>query len=240
MKAVVPAAGAGTRLRPLTSEKPKPLVEVAGEPMLSHCLRTLGQLAVEETVVVVGYRGDQIRERFGDEAEGIALRYVEQPERRGLADAVARAEPHVADQFVVLNGDNVLRADLSGVLARADDPAVDGVLVVESVSAAEARETGVVETAGGEGAREVRGVVEKPENPPSRLVQTGLFVLPAATFDACRAIEPSARGEYELADAITWLLARGHRFEAVPLDGWRVNVNRPADVARAERRLRDE
>jgi glucose-1-phosphate thymidylyltransferase len=241
MKAVIPAAGEGTRLRPLTDEKPKPLVEVGGEPILAHCLRTLRQIEVTEAIVVVGDRGDLIRERFGDEFEGIDLRYVEQAERLGLAHAIAQAEPRVEGQFVVLNGDNVLRADLSGVLARARDPAVDGVLVVEEVSEGEAHETGVVETAeGSEGSREVRGVVEKPDDPPSRLVQTGLFVLPAATFDACRAIEPSARGEYELADAVGWLLDRGRRFEAVGLDGWRVNVNRPADVDRAERRLRGE
>ncbi len=251
MKAVVPAAGKGTRLRPLTEDRPKPLVEVAGEPILAHCLRTLRQLGVEEAVVVVGYRGEEIREAFGDgfeaddEGDGMGLRYVEQPEPLGLADAISRAEPHVHDDFVVLNGDNVMCADFDGVLARARDPSVDGVLVVEEVLEEAARETGVVETVGGaetvaEGeTREVRGVVEKPEEPPSRLAQTGLFALPAATFEACRAVEPSARGEYELADAVERLLARGHRFEAVGLDGWRVNVNRPGDVARAERRLQD-
>lgn len=262
MKAVVPAAGEGTRLRPLTETKPKPLVEVGGEPILAHCFRTLQRMGVEEAIVVVGYRGDQVRERFGDRfgggaeggddaedegGDGLRLRYVEQAERLGLAHAVAQAAPHVVGDFVVLNGDNVMWIDADPVLARARDPGVDGVLVVEEATVEEARETGVVETrgdgtddstAGGDAvAGEVAGVVEKPDDPQSRLVQTGLFALPAAAMDACRSVEPSARGEHELADAIERLLAEGYRFEAVRLPGWRVNVNRPGDVDEAERRL---
>jgi glucose-1-phosphate thymidylyltransferase len=237
MIGVVPAAGEGTRLRPLTEDKPKGLVEVAGEPLLAHVFETLAASDVEEIVVVVGYEGDEIRDRFGDSAAGVPLSYVEQREQLGLGHAVLQAESSVDGPFAVLNGDNVVAGDLSEPMARQREPGVDAVVAVEEVDPATARETGVVSVDDGgddavEGQR-VTGIEEKPTDPPSTLATTGAYVLPAEILDALGLLRPSERGEYELADSLGVLIRAGARVEATPLDAERVNVNTPEDVARA-------
>ena len=232
MRGLVPAAGRGTRLRPLTDDRPKALVEVGGRPLLEHVLETLVP-HVEGFVVVVGYRGEQIRDAFGDAYDGRPIDYVEQPEPRGLADAVRRAEPLLEGSFLQLNGDNVLRGNVGEVLDRHRERGADATLLVEAVSESRARRGGVVELADGA----VTDLVEKPNDPPSRLATTGCFALSPRVFEGCRAIDPSPRGEYELTDAVRWLLEHGGTVETVRLDGWRVNVNTPEDVDRAAGRL---
>lgn len=234
MQSVVPAAGRGSRLGALTADRPKPLVPVAGKPLVEHALDALSLPSVDEYVVVVGYRGDQIREAVGDRYAGRPVTYVEQPDPRGLADALLCAEPAVEGPFLHCNADNVFAADLSRLAARRTETDADAVLLTERVSEAEARETGVLVREGG-----TLRVVEKPEHPPSREVQTGAFAFSPAVFDACRALSPSERGEYELSDAVS-RLAREGRVETLELrpGEWRVNVNTTDDIANAARRLR--
>lgn len=232
MQSVVPAAGRGSRLRPLTDDRPKALVDVAGRPLLSYVLEALDP-HVSEHVVVIGYRGEQVRERFGDAHQGTPIAYVEQPNRRGLADAVRQAEPVVDGRFVQLNGDNVLRGRVGRVLDRHAETGADATLLVDRVSRERAARGGVLEIEDGD----VVGIVEKPDEPPSRLATTGCFAFSERLFEACRAIDTSDRGEYELSDAVGWLLENGGRVETVRLEGWRVNVNTAADIERAAARL---
>lgn len=249
VQAVVPAAGEGTRMRPLTADRPKGLVKVAGDPLLAHVLDTLRPV-VEECVVVVGYRGDQIVERFGHSYEGLELTYVHQSERRGLADALLQAEPHIDGSFISLNGDNILRADLGGLLARHRETGADATVFLERVSRERAREGAVLELTAETDADDVEnranrtpeqaavtGVVEKPEEPPSRYIPRGCYMFSSAIFDACRLVAPGSTGERELTDAVDLLLAAGRRFETVPLDGWCHNLNTPADRDRVTRQL---
>jgi glucose-1-phosphate thymidylyltransferase len=233
MKAVVPAAGEGTRMRPLTADRPKGLVEVGGRPLLAHVFEALGQLNPDELVVVVGYRGDAIRDHFGAQFDGIPLRYVTQPERNGLADALLQAAPHVGDEFVVLNGDNVARANLGDVVERHRRTDADVTALVEQVSCERAREGAVFERDDDR----ITGIVEKPADPPSRLVPRSFYAFSPVIFHACRLVTPGRTGERELTDAIDLLLAAGRRLETVSLDGWCVNVNTPADCERVARKL---
>lgn len=245
VQAVVPAAGEGTRMRPLTRDRPKALVEVAGQPLLAHVLDTLRPVATD-CVVVIGYRGDQIRDRFGETYRGVSLTYVQQPERRGLADALLRAAPHVDGEFVSLNGDNVLRADLEGLVDHHRTTGADVTALVERVPRERAGQGAVFELAGGDGGaggagthdrQRISGVVEKPDSPPSRLVPRGCYALSPAVFHACRLVRPGSTGERELTDALDLLLAASRRLETVPLDGWCVNVNTPADRERVTEHL---
>jgi glucose-1-phosphate thymidylyltransferase len=235
MQAVVPAAGEGTRLRPLTAEQPKGLVDVAGKPLLSHVFETLNALDVCEIVVVVGYRGDDIRDYYGGSFEDTPLSYARQAERRGLGHAVLQAEPHVDGDFVVLNGDNVCRANTDEILARHRERDADATLLVEEVSAARASEGGVIEYGDGE----VTGLVEKPDDPPSTTIPRGFFVLSEAVFPACRLLAPGHTSEVELTEAIDLLVQAGRRVETVPLSGWCVNVNTDADRESVAARLSD-
>jgi glucose-1-phosphate thymidylyltransferase len=270
MHGVVLAAGEGTRLRPRTATRPKGLVEVGGTPILTRCLETLVDLGVGSLVVVVGYRADDIVSYYGDRFEGVPVTYAHQSERKGLAHALATAEPHVSDgttddeagdgrdeettdddeagdgrddeaddaeisgDLVVMNGDNVCDANLSDVVARHAETGADATLLVDDVSPERASRTGVIEF---DDDGRVAGLVEKPDDPPSTTTPRGFYAFSPRIFAACRAVEPSATGEYELTAAVDWLRSNGGRVETVALDGWCVNVNTEGDRERAERRL---
>jgi glucose-1-phosphate thymidylyltransferase len=234
MQGAVPAAGEGTRLRPLTADKPEGMVEVAGQPLLTHVFETLLDAGVEELVVVVGYEMDSIISHYGDEFRGVPVTYAHQREQLGLAHAVLQAEPHVNGQFVVLNGDNVFQDGIRAAFEQAAEPGIDAALLVEEVTPEAARETGVVEVDEGQ----VTGLIEKPDEPPSRLATTGCYILPKEVFAAARLLRPSTHGECELTDAVGVLVRAGTTVEAVRYDGQRCNVNTPADVERAERFLK--
>lgn len=233
MQAVVPAAGEGTRLRPLTAEKPKGLVEIAGKPLLTHVFGALTALDVEEFVVIVGYRGEAVRDHYGGSFEGTPITYVRQGERRGLAHALLQAEPHVDGDFVVLNGDNVVRANLGAAVDRHCATGSDVTTLVEDVSPERATEGAVFERE----SDDIVGIVEKPDDPPSALIPRGFYVFSELIFPACRLVTPGPTGEYELTDAVDLLLAAGRHLETLPLEGWCHNVNTAADIAVAERKL---
>jgi glucose-1-phosphate thymidylyltransferase len=180
---------------------------------------------------------NSIVSHYGDEFRGVPVTYAHQREQQGLAHAVAQAESHIDGRFVVLNGDNVFAAaeGVETAVERAREPGVDAAVLVEEVTAEAARETGVVEVEEGR----VTGLVEKPDEPPSRLVTTGCYVLPAEVFEACRLLRPSERGEYELSDAVGVLVRAGATVEPVRYDGRRCNVNAPEDVERATELLEE-
>jgi glucose-1-phosphate thymidylyltransferase len=234
MDGVVLAAGEGTRMRPLTADRPKALVEVAGQPLLSHAFESLLSVGVDRAVVVVGYRSEAIVDRYGDIYRGLALEYVQQREQLGTAHALERAIPAVSAPFVVCNGDNVCRANLGAVLDRHRGTDAAATLLVESVSREQARKTGVVDT---DAEGRPTGFVEKPDDPPSTLVTRGFSVFGSEIGPELARLSPSERGEYELPDAVDGLLDRGHRVELVPLEGWCHNVNEPADCDRVAQLL---
>jgi glucose-1-phosphate thymidylyltransferase len=232
MQAVVTAAGEGTRMRPLTADRPKGLVEVAGRPLLAYVFESLVALDVAEIVVVVGYRGDRIRDRFGDAFEGVPLTCVEQPERRGLAHAVALAAPAIDGPFLLHNGDNVCDANLDALVERHRESGAVATALVESVSRDRAAEAGVFDLEDGD----VVGVAEKPVDPPSTTVPRGVWALDERVTRACALVRPGHTGEREFSDAVDLCLYAGWDVATVPLEGWCVNVNTPEDIARVEER----
>jgi len=233
MQAIVPAAGEGTRLRPLTADTPKGLVEVAGKPILTHCFESLRRAGVDEIIVVVGYRGDDVVDHYGERFRDVSLTYVRQAERLGLGHAVLTAETAVDGDVVVWNGDNVGEVNLSALVTRHRETDAAATLLVEAVSPERANEGAVFVLADGEPV----GVVEKPAEPPSTLIPRGVFAFSPRVFDALRRVSPSERGEYELADAVDLLIDADAHVESVALEGWLSNVNTVADVQEASRRL---
>lgn len=234
MKAVVLAAGKGTRLRPLTDNKPKALVEVNGKPIIQDVFDNCIGLGVEEFVVVVGYLKEKIIERYGDDYCGVPITYAHQREQLGLAHAVLEAEPYIDDDFMLMLGDNVFRANLRDVVRRQRESRADAAFLVEEVSIEEASRFGVLRT---NHYGEIQEVMEKPENPPSNLVMTGFYTFTPEIFHASHLIQPSDRGEYELPDAIDLLIQSGRTIDAIRMDGLRVDVGYPEDRDRAEKLL---
>ncbi|PHQ38153.1 UTP--glucose-1-phosphate uridylyltransferase [Halorubrum persicum] len=236
MQAVVLAAGKGTRLQPLTDDKPKVLVEVNGTPLIQDVFDNLIDAGATELIVVVGYKAEQIIDRYGDEYDGVPITYTHQREQLGLAHAILQAEPHIDGNFMLMLGDNVFRGNLGDVVNRQQEDRADAAFLVEEVPYEEASRYGVLDT---NEYGEVVEVVEKPDDPPSNLVMTGFYTFTPAIFHACHLVQPSDRGEYELPDAIDLLIQSGRTIDAIRLDGWRIDVGYPEDRDRTEERLND-
>jgi glucose-1-phosphate thymidylyltransferase len=237
MKAVILAAGKGTRLRPLTDDKPKVLVEVDDKPLIEYAFDSLIDIGVDEFVVVVGYKKEQIMERYDDAYQDVPITYAHQREQLGLAHALLTAEPHIDDDFMLMLGDNVFQANLGDVINRQAEERADAAFLVEEVPWEDASRYGVCDT---NEYGEITRVIEKPDEPPSNLVMTGFYTFTPAIFHACHLVQPSDRGEYELPDAIDLLIQSGRTIDAIRMDGWRMDVGYPDDRDEAERRLRGD
>jgi glucose-1-phosphate thymidylyltransferase len=215
MKALVPAAGIGTRLRPHTLNKPKALLPVAGKPILAHIIDDLSAAGIDAFVIVIGFEGDAVREWIGRAYPGLPVTFVEQAERLGLGHAVWTARAAVgADPFFCILGDTILKADYAALLGeKANCVAVRAV--------ADPRRFGVVEL---QGSRIVR-FVEKPQDPPSNLALVGAYLFrdaPAlwAALERVVAEGIRTRGEFQLTDALQLMVAGGAPFTTVSVEEW--------------------
>ncbi len=203
MKVIIPLAGFGTRLRPHTYSKPKPLVNVAGKPVLGHILDKLAGLDLEEVIFIVGYLGEQIRD-YVEANYDFPARYVEQKELLGQAHAIWLARAHVSEDVLIIFVDTIFEADL--LAARAID--ADGVLYVKEVE--DPRRFGVAVVQDG---RVVR-LVEKPATDEHRLAVIGVYYIKDGPW-LMRAIEElmarriQTKGEYYLADALQLMIDQG-------------------------------
>ena len=229
MHGVALAAGRGSRLRPLTADRPKPMLTVGDKPLLAHALDRLVDLGATQLVVVVGYCGDVIVNHFGDSYRGVPIQYAEQRTQEGMADALLAAEPYVEESFVLADGDSVVRAGPATCLDRQDDPDVDGTLLVQQVTAAEARSKALCVTTAD---NELVELVNKPDDPPETCrIASAFHTFPPAVFEACRDVSRSPRGEFELGAAMNLLVERGYRLVCVDADGQVFNVNTPEELA---------
>ncbi len=215
MKAVIPAAGIGTRLRPHTLNKPKALLPVAGRPILAHIVDDLADAGIDGFVLIVGYHGEAVREWFSAQRPDLDITYVEQTERLGLGHAVWTAREAVGNEpFFCILGDTILKADYPSLLACPDN--MIGVRQVE-----DPRRFGVVIKDG----EAVKGFVEKPEVPPSNLAIVGAYMFRdgGALFDALGRLvadDRRTRGEYQLTDGLQTMLEEGKVFRTVEVTEW--------------------
>jgi glucose-1-phosphate thymidylyltransferase len=211
---ILPVAGLGTRLRPQTWTKPKPLVPVAGKPMLEHVLDRVLPLQPEKVVFITGFLGDQI-EAWANERLTAPAAFVEQPEMRGQTDAIIRTRDLVADDALILFPDMLFEADFSG-LATTD---ADVVMFTKEVEDPSALGIAVVE-----GGRIVR-LVEKPQEPISNLAVIGIYYVRRMP-DLFAAIEEqmrrglSLKNEYFIADAIQLMIDAGAKVISMPVTEW--------------------
>ncbi|MBI0582894.1 MAG: NTP transferase domain-containing protein [Methanomassiliicoccus sp.] len=227
MKALLLAAGEGTRLRPLTSNTPKPLLLVAGKPFMSHVLEALKELGIEDVFILVGWKANKIKEYYGDGSRlGIRVRYLEQRERMGTAHAIGCAEGHIDEPFMCLNGDVIMfRDDLGRMLEK---HRATGSTVMGAVTVPDPHRFGVIEAEDG---RLVK-IHEKPEVPPTDQINAGAFVFNPDIFARIRKTPKSVRGEYEITDTLNALAAENDvRIETLT-EGW-MDVGRPWDLLQA-------
>lgn len=214
MKALIPVAGEGTRLRPHTYTIPKALLNVAGKPILGHIIDTLIEAGIEEFCFITGYMGDRIRQ-WAEEKYDIPMAWVIQKETLGLGHAILMAEKEIAGApvFIIL-GDTIFDADLQSVLDKGGNTL--GVMEVEDPS-----RFGVVVV---EGEKVVR-LVEKPDQPISFLAIAGLYLVSDTDLlieSLKKMVEDDirTRGEYQLTDALSIMIEKGAVFRTFNLEAW--------------------
>lgn len=233
MKIIIPLAGYGTRLRPHTFTKPKPLIDVAGKPALGHLLDKLSVLKdVDEYIFTVGYLGDQI-EDYVKTNYHFRSRFLEQKEMTGQSPAIALAKEFVDDEPVfIIFGDTLFEADLN--LINTTD--ADALIYIYEVE--DPRRFGVVTL---DENKHITRFVEKAENPPSNLAIVGMYYIKSGrklmeAFDWQLENQQKTKGEYFIADALQHMVDQGQHFKTAPLSVW-LDVGVPSTVLATNRYL---
>jgi glucose-1-phosphate thymidylyltransferase len=235
MNVLLPMAGFGTRLRPLTWSKPKPLVPVAGQPVLGHVLDMFDDLPdVKEVVFIVGYLGDQVQAYVQRAYPRLTARYVEQREMLGQSHALWLAREFLHGPVLLLFVDTLIETDLRRAIGSGEA----GVAWVKAVD--DPRRFGVAEV--GEGGW-VRRLVEKPADRQNNLVVVGCYYLPQGEALA-QAIEEQMKrnlhlnGEFFLVDALNLMLERGLKMRVEPVEVWE-DCGKPDALLHTNRYLLD-
>jgi glucose-1-phosphate thymidylyltransferase len=218
MKAVIPLAGKGTRLRPHTHHTPKPLLKVAGKPVLAYILDDLVALGVEEVVFIVGHLREVVEEWIRTEYPSLRGHYVLQAVQDGTAGAIALAEPHVDEDLLIIFADAVLEVDYGLTATLGSEYAA----IIWAKEVEDYQRYGVIVTReDGTMAR----IVEKPTEPISKLANIGLYYVRdhELLFEGVRhalASAPGPSGEFYLTDAFQYMVDQGARLITAPVEGW--------------------
>lgn len=213
MKVIIPAAGEGRRMQPLTYFMPKPLLYVGRKRMIDYVIDSLAGLKIDRMILVTGYKGGMIEEYLKSKYM-YELSFVEQREQHGLGDAVLKALDDVDDELVVLLSDTIVAADIEKLASSSNN-----VIAVSKVD--DPHRFGIVEMKGGI----IKNMVEKPADPPSNLAITGLYYF-RSSLSLKKALENISRsglktkGEVQLTDAMKLMMDGGEIFEGAECGGW--------------------
>ena len=221
--AVVLAAGEGTRLRPLTRNRPKPMLPAANRPILEHVCDALVEAGVDRLALVVGYRRERVQEHFGPSYRGVPVEYVVQEKQLGSGHALLQAQETVDGSLLVVNGDRLVAAESVAAVrdALAEDDARAALAVIER---ADASQYGAVRLRG----RDIERIVEKPDSDEFRLINAGVYAFDASVFEAIEAT-PRTDGELALTDTIARLVD-AERVRGVRTEGLWVDATYPWDL----------
>ncbi|MEI9943473.1 MAG: sugar phosphate nucleotidyltransferase [Chitinophagaceae bacterium] len=216
MKAVIPVAGAGTKLRPHSYTQPKALIPLAGKTVLSIIVDQLREAGITEFVFIVGYLGDKIRDYVQTKYPDIHAQYVQQIDRQGIGHAIQLTKAAVNnDEIIVVLGDTICEYDVQDVV---NNP--DSMLGVRKVD--DPRDFGVAEL---DSKGIIEHVVEKPNIPKSNMALVGIYKIKesAQMFDCLEnnfSKGLRTHGEYGLTDALECMLKQGVKFKSFKVDSW--------------------
>ena len=229
-KAVILAAGRGTRMGSLTSALPKPMLPLHGKPILEHQIERLEGVGIERVLLITGYKAELVEGHFNRHPPAsAAVSYRRQPTANGTGSAALLARDFVSsDGFLLTFGDILVDQSVYRAVLDAMDR-FDAVLTVKHV---DDPHRGAAVYADGD---RVTGIVEKP--PPGQSetnwINAGIYGFRRAVFEELERIPVSPRGEYELTDAVSSMIEGGIGFGRIPIDGFWKDVGRPEDLAAA-------
>lgn len=230
MRAIIPVAGAGSRLRPHTYTLPKVLLNVAGKPIIGHILDKIIADGIDEATIVVGFMGDKIRDYVRANYR-IRTDFIEQEERKGLAHSIYIAhETFSSDPILIILGDTIFDVDLRPVL-KGEHSAI-GVKHVE-----DPRRFGVAELSDGF----IKRLIEKPDHPTSNLAVVGLYYIkhPQLLTQCLEEIikkDIRTKGEYQLTDGLELMIERGEKMRPFTVEGW-YDCGKPETLLATNRHL---
>ena len=233
--AVILAAGRGTRMRELTAELPKPMIEVRGKPVLQHIVEGLRDAGVREVLLVVGYRADAVRDFFSDGRRyNVSIQYAKQTVQDGTGRVLDLARNFAANRPFILGYGDIL-VDPANYKPLVDLP--NDIEAIISVTRGEDVSKG--------GAVFVNDQMElvdlrekpKPGEPTSPWYNAGLYAFRPSIFEFIARLKPSPRGEYELTDAIRDLAHSGKKVKALELTGEWADVRDPEILAKLNSEL---
>ena len=231
MKAIILTAGEGTRMRPLTTTRPKTMLITGGKPLIQYNIESLRDAGIKDITLVVGYKREVIEEYFGDGSEfGVNINYAVQDGQLGTAHAIASAEKYIDESFIVLNGDIIVSYDLIRNLiekyATRTSNKVKSVLTLIEVD--NPSNYGIVSILNDK----IIEIIEKPEKEtaPSNLANAGIYLFSTEIFDAIRETDLSERGEYEITDSLRIELEKGYEILGlISREPW-MDVGRPWEL----------
>ena len=211
MKAIILAAGEGSRMRPLTYTRPKVMLPIANKPILEHLLVEASQAGIREFIFIVGYCDEQVRGYFGKgEKWGVNIVYCNQRKQLGTADALNMAAGLVDGNFLVMNGDIIVnQKDIKTLAGKSGN-------TLSVIEVSDTTDFGMVELSKD---RVVR-IYEKVKNPPSRTANAGLYLFTPEIFSAISMTSKSPRGEYEITDSLQLMIDKGHHVSYQKIDYW--------------------
>jgi glucose-1-phosphate thymidylyltransferase len=217
MKVIIPLAGKGTRLRPHTHLVPKPMLKIAGKPVMAYILEDLEKLGnVEEVVYVTGHLKEKVEDYARTQFPKLPAKFVEQKVQDGTAGAVKLAQPFVGTEPVlIIFVDTIFETDLS--LVKKTD--ADGIIWVKEVE--DYQRFGVVVT---DKNGNMTQIVEKPTTPISKRANIGLYYIRNSKllFEGIDHVlkQPTNKGEYYLTDAFQYMIDKGAKIKVVDVEGW--------------------
>ncbi len=223
MRCIILAAGEGIRMRPLTLEKPKPMIKISGRPLIEHIINAL-PAEIDQLTIVVGYLRDQIRDYFGTNFGRFKINYIVQEKKLGTFYALKLCEHLVGprERFLLMYADDLHGSKALSRCAKSERPCL---VIDESETPGK---FGVIELAD-DGS--ISSIEEKPDAPKTNLVLTGVKLLTKEIFDF-----PARRhsnGEHYVTDSLAQMIAAGHKIYTVKTDFW-LPIGYPEDIKTAE------